>query len=769
MSLTPGKQISRLKRRNFLSAAAVAGAGTAAPLAFAGPAAAQGDRVRLADKGDTAYRVYCGAGEDTIVRHAADELASYLSAISSATFPVVVDETPPTSPYLLVVGRNNPLTARLDDIDYAGLGEDGFALRTAGDTVFVTGAISRGSLYGVYWLLDRLLGVRWFSTDYTLVPTQARLEVSRTRLNTDEVPHFRYRQIYAGDSVDPAYRHRNLLNGNRGFEDHPVPTHLQTWSTYWPADPFGGNWLEMVPDEDLWHGGQLLAMDERTRELAATNLIDLLNERIAAGLDPSWGFEQADRDWDPDPTSRQFADQHGGALSAAVVDLANDVVARVRSEIPAARISTQAYWFSFDPPTDIHVDEGVVMTVAPIQANFVHSRFAADNADIGRAIETWCGVADDIVLWDYTIDFACYIQPFPDYWSFGATVKRLAEYPQVGGYFGQNAYNAAGTEFAELRTWILGRLLWDPTLDPDGLIREFLRGYYGPAAQAIYRYMRLMERSVEQTNTRLVFNISTSSPYLNFDTMRQADELMALAESVVRNDPERRRHVRAVRLGVDYVILKRGPEFERIARLEGIDWHPDWENRLPRLETEMQVAGLTRYSEGGGTPEELLWQLSIGAAPSTPPDTVAGLPDEDWVDYQEPVLRLYEPVTTILEESVAANGYTVQMPGDRPDWGVQLPLESLPTTGTWKLYMSVRADTGSAAPDAPALTAGVWPPFGNEQTFTVAEISGEQYHELALPGSYQYENEEATYAWIAPPNSADIPYVYVDRIFAVRV
>src|SRR5690606_16661394 len=222
------------------------------------------------------------------------------------------------------------------------------------------------------------------------------------------------------------------------------------------------------------------------------------------GLDPSWGFEQADRDWDPDPESRAFADQHGGALSAAVVDLANDVIGRVRQEVPEARISTQAYWFSFDPPTDIRVADGIVMTIAPIQANFAHSRFEEDNTEIGQVLQTWCGIADNIVVWDYTIDFAYYIQPFPDYWSFGATVKRLAELPQVRGYFGQNAYNAEGTEFAELRTWVLGRLLWDPTLDPDALIREFLRGYYGPAAHIIYRYMQLMLRSVEETGTRLV-------------------------------------------------------------------------------------------------------------------------------------------------------------------------------------------------------------------------------------------------------------------------
>ncbi|MGW0229207.1 DUF4838 domain-containing protein [Actinopolymorpha singaporensis] len=770
MNVGPDEHSAGIKRRTLLLAGSGAGLLGLAHVASAGEASAEGARLHLAEDGRTRYQVYCGADEDATVLYAANELASYLKSITSATFPVVSGDTPPSGPPLLVVGRNNPLSARLPkSVDYAALGEDGFALRAVAETVFIAGANPRGTLYGVTWLLDHVLGVRWFSADYTRIPAQRTLKVARESLNTDEVPRFRYRQIYAGDSIDPAYRHHNLLNGNRGFENHPVPKHLDTWSTYWPADPFGGNWQEMVPDESLWYGGQVLAMDPRTREMATDNLVKKLRERIAAGLDPSWGFEQADRGWDPDPASKEFASRHGGALSAAVVDLANDVAARVRQQIPEARLSTQAYSFSFSPPTGIHVGEGVVMTVAPIQANFAHSRFEGDNAEIGQTLKKWCEVADDIVIWDYTVDFAYYIQPFPDYWSFGATVQGLAEHPQVGGYFAQNAYNAAGTEFAELRTWVLGRLLWDPSLDPDALIREFLRGYYGPAAQTIYSYMKLMRQSVEDTNTRLVYNATVNSPYLHFDTMLQADKLMAKAEELVRNNPDLRAHVQAVRLCVDFVILMRAAEFVRIAKLRGLQWDPDLENRLPRFEEEVRVAGLTRSGEFGMTPEQLIRQLRIASAPATPPATAAGLPLEDWVDFQEPALKLYGPVTTILDDPDASNGYTVRMPGNRPDWGVQLTLDGLPTEGTWKVYISVRADTGSAAPEATAMAAGVWPPFGNERTITVSEVSDGSYHELELPGTYRYDAENIEYVWVSPPNSAEIPYVYVDRIFAVRV
>lgn len=780
MTDTHSGQGLRPTRRSLLLAG---GAGAGAVLmgigdaALAEPASADDGKIRLAHRGKARYKIYCGAGEDATVRHAAQELASYLRSITSATFPVVVADTPPTDPHLLVLGTRNPLTERLgDSVDHTRLGEDGFALRTVDTTVFIAGANSRGTLYGVYWVLDRLLGVRWFAADYTRIPTASTLDISRDKLSGDKMPRFRYRQIYAGDAADPAYRHHNLLNGNRGWDippapsviAPPVPKELDTWSTFWPADPFGGNYREMVPDESLWHGGQILAMDPRAREMATENLVKKLQERKAQGLDPSWGFEQYDSDWQPDPASRAFADAHGGALSAAVVDLANDVAARVRQQVPDARLSTQAYWFSFTPPTGITVGEGVVMTVAPIEANFANSLFTDDNAQIGRHIRTWCDLADEIVLWDYVTDFACYIQPFPDYWSLGETIRTLARYPEIGGYFGQSAYNGMGAEFVQLRSWMLGRLLWDPTLDADALIREFLDGYYGAAAEPIYRYMRLLQQSVKDTETRLTFNATLNSPYLNFDTMVRADDLMAAAEAAVKDDPERRKHVQAVRMGVDYVILMRSAEYVRVARESGIDWNPDAESRLARFEEEMRSAGLTRYNEGGGTPETVMRQLRIQAAPATPPATVAGLPAGDWVDFQEPALRLWAPITTIIDDPDASNGYTVRMPGNSPDWGVQLPLDWLPTTGTWKLYITVRADTGSAAPDATVMSTGVWPPFGNERIIKVSELSDGRYHELELPGTYQYQPNTTEVAWIAPPNSPEIPYVYVDRVFAVR-
>lgn len=97
---------------------------------------------------------------------------------------------------------------------------------------------------------------------------------------------------------------------------------------------------------------------------------------------------------------------------------------------------------------------------------------------------------------------------------------------------------------------------------------------------------------------------------------------------------------------------------------------------------------------------------------------------------------------------------------------MQLPLDILPD-GRWKLYVTVRAETGTASPDALAVEACVWPPFGNSIGVRVSELANGAYHELALPGVYERVTD-TTYAFAAPLAAEGLQNVYVDRIFAVR-
>ena len=49
------------------------------------------------------------------------------------------------------------------------------------------------------------------------------------------------------------------------------------------------------------------------------------------------------------------------------------------------------------------------------------------------------------------------------------------------GIFEEGDEGHRGGDMEELKNWLIGKMLWDPTLDPEALIQQFLAGYFGEA------------------------------------------------------------------------------------------------------------------------------------------------------------------------------------------------------------------------------------------------------------------------------------------------
>src|SRR3990172_7402809 len=127
----------------------------------------------LADDGSSDYRIVVSQAASPSERHAAVELQTFLERITGARLPIVTDSEPP-SDYEVLVGDSARVSATGVAIDFADLGDEGYVIRTAGARLIVAGGRQRGTLYGVYGLLEDHLGCRWFTPTVESIPTRTR-------------------------------------------------------------------------------------------------------------------------------------------------------------------------------------------------------------------------------------------------------------------------------------------------------------------------------------------------------------------------------------------------------------------------------------------------------------------------------------------------------------------------------------------------------------------------------------------------------------------
>ncbi len=707
----------------------------------------------LASGSQARFVIYCGEAEGEVVRHAALELGQWLDAMSGAEFDVTVDAGDPRPK--IVVGRHNPLVE--GSVDGLGLGEvrdDGFRMVIRDGNLHLAGVLDRGTLYAVYHFLDVVLGVRWFSPEFEVVPSREVVDVGP--LDVTENPRFAYREIFSGDTDDAYFRQHNRLNGNRGEthrQDLEYPEEIDTWSMDGPS---GGHNFHDIVDPAYHHGGQVLAMEPAVREEAAAHF----RARVAADGSAWWyAFSQEDRGWDPDEDSLAFARAHGGALSAPVADMVTDVAGQVRETFPGARLATSAYQWSFAPPEGMRVPAWVMVEIAPIEADLGYRyddpvrNGAARDAFLG-----WAAVAGSLGVWDYHANFQNYLQPLPNLDAVFGNIGFLASLGPMRSYFGEGAYNTSGAELAELRAWVAARLLWNPDQDWRALVHEFCEGYYGPAAgPLVEEYLARLRTSFEASGERLASKQRITSPYLGLDFILEADRLLAAADAVAEGPYAR--HVHEVRLGVDMTILLSEHRYAAEAARRGVRWEHDPERRA-RFEAYAAEAGVTEYSEDGSL-EQLLQAMDIERVDPPAPDLVA--PGDRWIDFQDLDMSFCCGAAMVGDGQASDHG---ALELDNAEWAITLPLDVLPPGTRWRLYGAVRvAVRPDADPGAPAFNMGVEP--GGWISPTVSQMADGAYHVFEfpeMPVRYQTGRD----VWFsAEPDQVE--WIHVDRIVAVAV
>ena len=118
---------------------------------------------------------------------------------------------------------------------------------------------------------------------------------------------------------------------------------------------------------------------------------------------------------------------------------------------------------------------------------------------------------------------------------------------------------------AELRAWMLAKLLWNPSLEPSRLREEFIRSYYGPAAGTVEDYLAVTEKAVFASGDNLGCYSPPEAKFLSLDTLVRSWDILKKAERRAAGSIEYARRVKRVEMPVVYAVLAKWDDLRKAA------------------------------------------------------------------------------------------------------------------------------------------------------------------------------------------------------------
>jgi hypothetical protein len=522
-------------------------------------------------------------------RWAAEDLSFHIGRMTGTPLRIDTGKGIPGSRRVIAVGRSALTDALAVEIPSG----ESCVLKTAGETLVIAGGRQRGTMYGVSIFLEKL-GFRWFTADVTRIPRTGALRVPRL----DEIhrPAFDYREVFFTEAQGREWSARNRLNGHF----HKLDERTGGRIVYMP---FAHAFYDLVPPDRYFESHPeyfALVSGKRRKEraqLCLTNpaVLDLAMEQAQRWIaaDPEISVISISQNdgggWCECPNCRNVIAEEGGMISGLALRFVNQVAAR----IPGKTIDMLAYQDTEEPPARARPLANVQIRVCPILACQAHSyERCIWNKPFRQRLEAWTRIAPRLCIWQYSINFAHYLAPFPNYDELAGDIPAFRR-AGVKGIFVEGAVSdGGGADDAELRSYLAAQLLWNPGAGVAGEIRGFMDAVYGPAASFMRDYFVLGQEEVRR-GEHLWFDQSIDAAYLTPAFLKQGRTLLERASQRAASDPARRRIGRHL-LSLDYVEAVRS----RRCIVRDVGYGPRASGNINRMVKTAEGLGITNLREG---------------------------------------------------------------------------------------------------------------------------------------------------------------------------
>jgi hypothetical protein len=731
----------------------------------------------LARDGVSRYAIVYAMDALESERTAATELSRYLQKICGADFNVYNEGSAPSEAPKVFIGACRSAKKLCPEINWRKLDGDRVLIKIREDNLIIAGGRPRGSLYAVYSFLEDVLGCKWWTSTEETIPQRSKIYLKRD-LEIDYTPPIKSFRSSHYRNVNRNFRFAAKLKSNGywqripdswGGHFRPVPNFAHTVFMLLPPDKYfkeHPEWYSMLKGKRTSKGGQLCLTNRECRKEFTRNALEALRRSPGAKALVVAPMDHGKKSRCQCPSCLKLEIEEG-APSGPLIQFVNEVAREVKKEFPGVMVLTYAYQYTNKPPRHVVADENVAIVLCTDKCSINRPVFSEINKEFRDNFMVWKRHAKHFLFWDYDATYHCYIQPNPKSLKVVAdNIRFFAENGAIGVLSLGDGYCSVGS-FVRLRAWVTGHLLWNPKLDSKELTKEFLKGYYGPAAPHIYDYIEHFATLAKGQAKKRVFSTRDIS-FVALADLKVGALLFSKAVKAVEGDALALKRVRRARISFDYAVLN----FSYLNRVSIFNELPGYEYGTM---SDLVEGVIERCRDDGVVGvRELNRKFDVFVKILRAMKSTVPLPDSlqkgECFDFQEFLLAPW--AQKIVADKSASNGLASYMAGDTNAWTTQyiIPQEASSKIAKGEILFSIKCDKAAkGAGDTPVFAFGIHDRKTGKTTsrkVLLKEVKNDGYNTYKLKGEHELNSDR--YLWVSCLGTDALKGIFVDRAYVVK-
>lgn len=530
--------------------------------------------IELIGNGKTAS-VYIAENAPETDVYAASVISEYFQKITGKEIKTVRGCLPSEGTYLAI-----------GSAEYTGLktpSENGYIIASDSNGVRIAGSGKKGAARGVYAFLEEYCGCHWYTDKCIVYPKKDSISVPEN-INVNYAPYFEYSECDTTSARNPVF---NVANGGSGGVYCAIPENMggtvsyisnfcHTLTTqFCSADKYFAD----HPEYFALHNGerssqQLCLTNPDTIQIVLDEVMDILKKYHNPNaplqiISLTQNDSEAEGDYCQCPTCKALDDENGSHAGSNIY-FANTIAAEVaKAGYENVAIDTFAYRYTRTCPTSIKPLDNVIVRLCSIECCFGHAikdESCSQNLAFMADLKAWGNICKRVYVWDYVNNYNHTISIFANFGTLQSNMQTFYENGVKGIYEEGNYYiDRSDSEFGELKTYLLTKLMKNPYCDIEKEMNGYLEAYYGPGWKSIREFIDIItSRAVtEESHLDIYQNAASSLPGITASEIKKCTALFENAKGMAETEEQTARIKRSEISWRVWKCFNRKQEFSR--------------------------------------------------------------------------------------------------------------------------------------------------------------------------------------------------------------